>query len=1107
MFRILRSPGLLCLFGLSGAAAGLAMLLAGTAWLFRPKASDGPAMPSAEEVRQAAEDRDLKLDLQRPPVLYRHVDYSQGPAAAWYPKGEPPILADLVREGVLRPLVERIGPEPAVMEGVEGIGTYGGTWIRAAISETDAIGIMISRMSYSNLVRFSPYGYPIVPHMAKGYEVSSDDREFTFTLRRGMRWSDGQPFTAADILYWWRHEANDRELSGDVPPAMTVAGKPGTVEKLDDYRVRFRFPQPYGLFLAKVAGPFGHQLVNSPAHYRRQYHPVIGDKDLIERTMRARKLPSARAVYSAIGELGNPEHPRLWPWVYRTYKPNPPQAFVRNPYYCVVDTRGNQLPYIDRLLMEVKSGEMIGVAAASGQLSCQARNLKYDQYTLLMSQRRKAGYDVRHWYSGDRSTLLIAPNLNRRTDDAPDSAAKHALLNDKRFRQALSLAINRRAIIDADLNGQAEPAQVSPGPESFFHEPATFSSFTDYDPASAGRLLDELGLTHRDYEGCRTFADGSRMTWFLNMSTAMNYGSAQFVIDDFAAVGLRVVPQIRSRPLFYVEKAGLQHDLTLWGSNGEFFPLIDPRNFLPFSHESNFAPAWAMWYSRGGFHGNPRAGRSAAGAPPEGHPVRQAIAAYERALAASDPNQQRELFRPALKIAAENVWTISVSTPPPQLCVVQHGFRNVPRQLVYSWDFQSPGNGGLETYYFEKPSDSPGAVAETRQAIRRVTPQDDALSAMAGQPASPAGKAIGGALRYGLLILAGCLVALVAVKHPYIARRLLIMVPTLLIISVVAFTIIQLPPGDFLTSRIMQLQESGDTADLRAIEDLSRMFQLQDSAPQRYVRWLGLRWFITFDGRDAGLLQGNLGRSMESGRLVNDVVGDRILLTVLISLGTVLFTWVVAIPTGIYSAVKQYSVGDYVLTCVGFLGMCVPSFLLALVLIYAAGEWFDMQVSGLFSARYGAQPEWTWGKFVDLLQHIWIPVLVLGVGGTAGMIRVMRGNLLDELRKPYVVTARAKGVGPTKLLLKYPVRLALNPFISSIGGLFPHLVSGGAIVAMVLSLPTVGPLMLSALMTEDMYLAGSMLMVLSLLGVLGTLVSDLLLLWLDPRIRFKGGSR
>ena len=212
-------------------------------------------------------------------------------------------------------------------------------------------------------------------------------------------------------------------------------------------------------------------------------------------------------------------------------------------------------------------------------------------------------------------------------------------------------------------------------------------------------------------------------------------------------------------------------------------------------------------------------------------------------------------------------------------------------------------------------------------------------------------------------------------------------------------------------------------------------------------------------------------------------------------------------PIGIYSAVRQYTLGDYFFTFLGFIGMSIPSFLLALILLYWSGKYFGINVTGLFSPEYAVQSEWTGGKIIDLLQHIWVPIVVLGITGTAGMIRVMRGNLLDELKKPYVTTGKAKGLRPFKLMMKYPVRLAINPFISSIGAIFPQLISGGAIVAMVLSLPTVGPLLLDALMIEDIYLAGSMLMVLSLLGILGTLVSDLLLMWLDPRIRMEGGIR
>ncbi|MBR4956664.1 MAG: ABC transporter permease, partial [Lentisphaeria bacterium] len=307
---------------------------------------------------------------------------------------------------------------------------------------------------------------------------------------------------------------------------------------------------------------------------------------------------------------------------------------------------------------------------------------------------------------------------------------------------------------------------------------------------------------------------------------------------------------------------------------------------------------------------------------------------------------------------------------------------------------------------------------------------------------------------------------------------------------------------DYLSNRIVQLQESGMTEEeiTEQIDNLRDLFRFDDPAWKRYLRWMGVTWFVTGDRADLGLLQGNMGYSMETGKSVNTMVGDRILLTMLISFFTIIFTWAVALPIGIYSAVRQYSFADYMFTIIGFLGMCVPGFLLALILMALTG------INSLFSAQYAIQPYWDLPKVLDMLKHIWAPVLVVGVAGTAGMIRIMRANLLDELRKPYVITARAKGVRPGKLLFKYPVRLALNPFISGIGGLFPRLISGSSIVAIVMSLPTVGPLMLGALFSQDMNMAGSMLMVLSTLSVFGTLVSDLLLIAIDPRIRIGGGS-
>ena len=1102
MRRLLRMFG-----GYLAAALGFALVVWFCGWLCRPDlTAEARVRRSVEEIEAAAALRRVEITPGDPPVLYREVDYSNSGDAPWHPKAQAPILAELVEEGELPPLHERVPAEPLVLEGSEGVGRYGGTWERLAPQGRNWEIACV--LSYPGLVRFSPQGLPLVPHVAKSWSVSPDRREFVFHLRRGMKWSDGHPFTADDLLFWWKYECLDKSFASSPPAILTTRGKPGRVEKLGPYAVRFSFHRPNGLFLLRLATWEGFSsMVNAPAHYLSQYHPTIGDKALIEKTMRERRFNDPMLLYRHIKDFSNPEHPRLWPWVYRTHRTSGALTYVRNPYYFAVDTQGNQLPYLDRVRINVRSLEMLDQSLAEGGASVQ-RCRTPSLYSHLMSQREQYGFQVYHWYPGDRSNYVISPNLNRRVaQDDPKSAQKHALLNDKRFRQALSLAIDREEIIKADFEAMSEPAQAAPGPKSLFYHPRLLKSFTAYDPERANRLLDSIGLDKRDYEGYRTFPDGSRMTFFLtHPGAASNPGPGHFVIEDWAEVGVRCILRIRSHSLFYTEKEALKPDFSIWGSSSEFLPLMDPRVFLPVNYESNFALGYARWYRAGGMYGAPEAGEEhGCTSLTKDHPLYAALQAYERATEEIDPARQRDAFREVLDIAADNAWTISISTPPPALMIVKDGFRNVPRDAVFTWSFLTPGNCAPEAFYWESPMDSPGAIAQIKEEIRRATPAPDAV------PATDAARADGGLplarfirfLAMGIFVL---VLLLVAVKHPYVCRRLLIMIPTLLIISAVTFTVIQLPPGDYLTTMIMKLQAAGREADLQTIESIKEMFHIDKPMVVRYAHWLGLKWFMSFDSKDMGLLQGYMGRSMETQASVNQIVGDRILLTVLISLGTILFSWFVAIPIGIYSAVRQYTFADYALTLLGFVGMSIPPFLLALILMFASQRWFGVAASGLFSSQYAAQPEWTWGKVLDLMQHIWVPVVVLGLGGTAWMIRVMRANLLDELRKPYVVTARAKGMRPFRLLLKYPVRIALNPFISGIGGLFPQLLSGGAIVAVVLSLPTVGPLLLSALMSEDMYLAGSMLMVLSLLSVFGTLVSDLLLIWLDPRIRLEGES-
>ena len=322
----------------------------------------------------------------------------------------------------------------------------------------------------------------------------------------------------------------------------------------------------------------------------------------------------------------------------------------------------------------------------------------------------------------------------------------------------------------------------------------------------------------------------------------------------------------------------------------------------------------------------------------------------------------------------------------------------------------------------------------------------------------------------------------------YIGRRILYLIPTLLIVSIIAFAVIQLPPGDFLASLISSAVETVDQAQVDA---LRQRYGLDEPVYVQYWKWI------------SGIItKGDFGDSFEWNRPVSDLIWERLGLTMVISLITLAFVWVVSIPIGIYSAVKKYTVGDYIVTVIGFIGLAIPNFLLALVLMYIAFRYFGQSVGGLFSPDY-IDAEWSLDRVIDLLSHIWLPVIILGTAGTAALIRVMRANLLDELSKLYVDAARARGMSEVRLLFKYPVRVALNPLVSAMAWVFPALVSGSAITSIVLNLQTTGPLLYRSLQSQDMYLAGSLILLVSVLTIIGTLVSDILLAWIDPRIKLQ----
>ncbi len=323
----------------------------------------------------------------------------------------------------------------------------------------------------------------------------------------------------------------------------------------------------------------------------------------------------------------------------------------------------------------------------------------------------------------------------------------------------------------------------------------------------------------------------------------------------------------------------------------------------------------------------------------------------------------------------------------------------------------------------------------------------------------------------------------------YIVRRVLLMIPTIFLISILTFFVIELPPGDFASRYAEALQAQGLDFDDEVLEGFRELYHLNDPTIIRYFKWIG------------GFLTGDLGYSIEHRRPVAEVLGERMVLTVVLSLVSLLFTWVVSFPIGVYSAVRQYSFGDYFWTVIGFLGLAIPNFLLALVLMFVISKYFGGAIGGLFSREY-QDAAWSIGKVLDLFRNIWIPVIVVGTASTAGLIRVLRANLLDELKRPYVELARAKGLTERKLIIKYPLRIAINPFLSSVGWVLPGLISGAVITAIVLDLPTAGPLYLRSIRAEDMSLAGTFMMFLAMLTVVGTLISDILLAIADPRIRY-----
>ena len=1067
--------------------------------LSRPKSLDGLRSVIIQTVSEKDYERTSAFMKKNPDAAPEQVEAAvqRGEIPRWYPREQSPVLDSFVKSGKLEPVASRVGPEPLVTRPLEGVHNYGGVWLMYLNGpSTGIVGFQMERINMPTLFRFSPTGYPIVPNLAKSYEVKEGGRVWEVTLRKA-RWSDGAPFTAEDILYWYNDEvfSKVRKSSGKLHDYFMDRQGQAKIEKIDDHRFRCTFYEPRGDFLEYMC--LTGYITIRPSHYMKKFHPKYADMDYVESLRKKYALRNEHEVYNYMGSVNNPELPTMGPWMLRRYRTMSPISYVRNPYYFAVDEDGRQLPYIDRFQIELVDAKMLPMFAGNGRATFQPVLLRPSHYTELAAKAEENNFRILGWLAGIRCNWTIHPTIDRYvTDKDPQTELKAKLLARKEFRQALSMGIDRGELVRSVFEGQADPGQVDPGPYSEYSSEKLRNAFAKLDPMRANRMLDDLwrefGLDPSIRKnGYRVDRNGNPLNFYLLFGDKTGGDPAQFVVDDWKNhLGIRCIAQGLSSGLLMSRRNLRDLDFFVYDSGSDNVPYLAPQSFVAANGGANYALRWAHWVQNGGMMGlnfNPKRQFLAV---PEDHPMFEALTAFNVGRRSTDPEVRRRSMERILDIACENTWNIGTGVGQLVIMVASKNAANIPEKAVDCFSFMSPGHTVPETFSLHKPEDF-GTLADTSEQLERA----EALPA--AQASSSWLTVLLRTLAIGIVVL---LIVMIALRHPFVLRRLTIMIPTLLIVSVCIFTIIQLPPGDYLTVRLQQLQESGlSEAEIEVqLDRLREIFHFDDPAWKRYCRWMGFNWFLTFESADQGLLQGHMGYSMETVRPVNQMVGDRIWLTMLVSVLTILFTWAIALPVGIYTAVRQYSIIDYILTLVAFLGMCVPSFLLVLVLMAWTG------IDGLFSAEYAMQPYWDLAKVVDMLGHIWLPVLVTGIGGSAGMIRVMRANLLDELRKPYVITARAKGVRPGRLLFKYPVRLALNPFISGIGGLFPSLISGSSIIAIVMSLPTVGPLMLAALFNQDMNMAGSMLMVLSSLAVFGTLVSDLLLMVVDPRIRIGG---
>jgi peptide/nickel transport system substrate-binding protein len=611
-----------------------------------------------------------------------------GVAARTGEYGEAPMLAEMVQRGELPPVDERLPADPAVVDVVEEIGQYGGSWDRSFLGASDMSGP--ARITYDPPIRWNVNASDLEPNLAKNWEVSDDGTEFVFYLREGVKWSDGEPFTADDMLFWYEDMIMNDELYPAKPWWLRAGGETGVMTKVDDYTIQWTFADSYGLF-PRIIATHGHE-TTFPKHYLSLFHVDYADADELDAMVNEAGYEEWYQLFQdKMSRWTHTERPVIQAWKAAT--PNSAERFVmeRNPYYWKVDAEGNQLPYIDEIVHSLaENSEIVNFRASAGDLDMQFRHLDIKNYTLFMEGRDAGDYRVMTWTTALGADVMFMPNQNHK------DPVLREIIRDDRFRKALSLAINREEINELVYLGLGTPRQATIIPECVYYKDSYGQAFADYDPARANEFLDDMGLTERDADGFRLRPDGETLSLTIEVPAGI-FGpwtdTCELVKDYWDAIGVRTSVDSMERSLYVQRSATVDPEVGVWSMDRSLTPFSHPYWWVPQTSYS-WAPIFGQWYASGGSQGEKPTG-----------PILELMELYDQIKAVADDNERMRLAHRFFDIHEENVFVIGTVGMVPStmgLGVVANNFRNVPEDAVTDVLQLSPGNTHCEQYFIRQ---------------------------------------------------------------------------------------------------------------------------------------------------------------------------------------------------------------------------------------------------------------------------------------------------------------------------------------------------------------------------------------------------------------------